>query len=452
MTWDGGGPSSSRGPLPPFYTHEMCMFGSMTCFVCASLANTYQISTIYYSDILALLTLMLYLARPLLHRFVFHQTSSSNPVVSSICRGLLGAGGGLVSKRVGAREGVWLINSKKKEDKGKKKKKGDRDSYEEVGNSILGMVGTTFFVGISVWAIVRPGAALGGFFGLFTLAWLSVSPYAYPLSIDLVRWGEVTAPKTSGNLSGLSFQVSREKEEPLLKTIAVNTLVRVLENLFVAVVVPHGRALCDAFGRCEEGQEWGHTGGNLWLRWGLCVSASIVTASVLLCQAISLNRSHLNAVAIMSGEWRVVDEEFEGKNKPNPMPPVWDESKKYKAGDLVTVHFPKDNLYRCYTTNPKSSPTDVFLRASHDLFTNEISQTSSSYGISTVCKLHLVYSFAVYGASAYVFFYHQNLSVVALFTAAANLIAGYTMSNANVFDYRTTNKVTAKRVLGLRID
>ncbi|GMH48173.1 hypothetical protein TrVE_jg11648 [Triparma verrucosa] len=447
MTWDGGGPSSSRGVLPPFYAHELCMLCSMSCFICASLANTYQMSTIYVSDVMALLALMLYLSRPLLHRFIFHQTSSSSPMVASICRGLLGAGGGLVSKRVGLREGVWLIKGKKKEGKGKKKKKGDRDSYEEVGYSIMGYVMTPVVVAISVTSIVRPGAALGGFFGLFTLAWLSISPYPYPGSTDLIRWGEVTAPN-SGNLSGLGFQVAGEKEEPLLKTIAVNTLVRVLENLFVAVIVPHGRALCDAFGRCEVGQEWGHTGGNLWMRWGLCVSASIVTASVLLCQAISLNRSHLNAVAIMSGEWRVVDDEFEGK-KPNPMPPVWDEAKKYKAGDLVTVHFPKDNLYRCYSTNPKSSPTDVFLRASHDLFTNEISQTSSSYGISTVCKLHLVHSFAVYGASAYIFLYHPHLSVVTLFTTAANLIAGYTMSNANVFDYRTKNKISASRILGV---
>ena len=94
--------------------------------------------------------------------------------------------------------------------------------------------------------------------------------------------------------------------------------------------------------------------------FGLSVSVFIVTSSILLCQAITLNRSHLAAVAIVSGEWVNVDEEY--TNKPNPPPPSWDPAKKYSKGDRVMVHFPRDNIYKAGTNNPIARPTDVFLR------------------------------------------------------------------------------------------
>ena len=45
------------------------------------------------------------------------------------------------------------------------------------------------------------------------------------------------------------------------------------------------------------------------MRWGLGASVLIITSSMLLCQSIILNRSHLNAVATVSGEWRAIDDE-----------------------------------------------------------------------------------------------------------------------------------------------
>jgi hypothetical protein len=49
---------------------------------------------------------------------------------------------------------------------------------------------------------------------------------------------------------------------------------------------------------------------NEMVMLGLVGSVFIVTSSMLLCQAITLNRSHLAAVSIVSGEWINADEEY----------------------------------------------------------------------------------------------------------------------------------------------
>ena len=151
-----------------------------------------------------------------------------------------------------------------------------------------------------------PKAALGSWFGFFTLVWSVLTPYSYPIATDLFRWPEVTE-STTKNQTGIGFNVNRE--DPLLKTIAVTTLFRSLENLFLVVVIPHGGAFCEFVERCEPGRPWGHAHGSIWARWGLRASTLIVTSSMLLCQSIILNRSHLYAVATVSGEWRAIDDE-----------------------------------------------------------------------------------------------------------------------------------------------
>ena len=137
--------------------------------------------------------------------------------------------------------------------------------------------------------------------------------------------------------------------------------------------------------------------------------------------------------------------QYEDKPKPSPLPPLYDKNKKYKPGDVVTCHFPRDNLYRCHFANPRSAPTSVFLRASHDLFANEISQPSSSYGVSTVCKLHLMHTYAVIAVAVR----GRGGEVAAVLAVVANLVAAMSMANAGVRNCRDENeKFVREELLG----
>jgi hypothetical protein len=111
---------------------------------------------------------------------------------------------------------------------------------------------------------------------------------------------------------------------------------------------------------------------------------------------------------------------------------------------LVLVHFPRDNIYKAGTDNPLARPTDVFLRASYDLFSKEVGQPSSSYGVSTVCKLHLIHTIFIAFVCIFIIWLTERIIDVAIYALLANTLACYTMSSVGVVDNDTYNAKASK--------
>jgi hypothetical protein len=126
------------------------------------------------------------------------------------------------------------------------------------------------------------------------------------------------------------------------------------------------------------------------------------------------------------------------------LPPFWDSSKKYNKGDLVVVHFPRDNIYKAGTENPLARPTDVFLRASYDLFSKELGQPSSSYGVSTVCKLHLIHTIFVAFVCLFIAWLNERIVDAAAFAMLANTLACAAMSSVGLADNKNHNARAVK--------
>ena len=186
----------------------------------------------------------------------------------------------------------------------------------------------------------------------------------------------------------------------------------------------------------------------------------------MLCQAVTRDRVHLSGLALASGEWERVyedddDDDDEGEeeeerrlrrngvgdvasSKPPPRP--WDKSAKYEKGDVVSVRSRRQDgserisVYRAGTSFPLSRPGDVFNRACYDLFSKEVGQPSSSYGVSTVCNLHLVHTIFVVVCCLGLYAASEKIVQVGTMAVAANIVAGYAMSKGGVVDYEKYGK------------
>ena len=108
------------------------------------------------------------------------------------------------------------------------------------------------------------------------------------------------------------------------------------------------------------------------------------------------------------------------------------------------VHFPRDNIYKAGTENPLARPTDVFLRASYDLFSKELGQPSSSYGVSTVCKLHLIHTIFVAFVCLFIAWLNERIVDAAAFAMLANTLACAAMSSVGLADNKNHNARAVK--------
>ncbi|KAL3914919.1 MAG: hypothetical protein SGILL_005888, partial [Bacillariaceae sp.] len=234
------------------------------------------------------------------------------------------------------------------------------------------------------------------------------------------------------------------------------TFVRILENLLLCVILPRTSFACRATGHCPNNASsmdlakiLYHAGITSALRseatlstgvGGMVspdrgsaimtvVSVIIITVSLLLAQATTLNRSYLGIMGYLTGEWVLVDTEadpsiLEGPSRPS----TWDPRRKYKKGDLIaeatSPTIGSIVVYQATSNNPEGRPFDLYLRASHDLFRNELGHPASSQVVAFLSTLQFgLISLLITMVLVYQIMDYDNESL--LCTLAANLVAAY---------------------------
>jgi hypothetical protein len=148
-------------------------------------------------------------------------------------------------------------------------------------------------------------------------------------------------------------------------------------------------------------------------------SVLVITVSMFLAQAATSNRSYLGIMGYIAGGWTVVD-----STDPSVFgvtPSQWDPRRRYKKGDLIVQN---STIYMATSNSPEGRPLDLYLRATHDLFRNELGHPATSNiiafssGAQLVMSLLTVLMILCYQAMDYGY-------GALLWTLAANLIASY---------------------------
>ena len=149
-----------------------------------------------------------------------------------------------------------------------------------------------------------------------------------------------------------------------LRLIVTVALLRILENLYVANILPWTSYACRATGHCNDGiQLWQLStvlfpvGITTTLRTdgsasndfnsdpdylaSFVAGCSVIIVSVvlLLAQAVTLNGSYLAITGYICGEWTMVDPQKDLSAKSASLnPSLWDPKRRYKKGDVIVVN------------------------------------------------------------------------------------------------------------------
>lgn len=140
----------------------------------------------------------------------------------------------------------------------------------------------------------------------------------------------------------------------------------------------------------------------------ITTSTVLVTAICLVAQMTLMNRTYLAIMGYISGEWELVTETGDGDDEdlsvptsrfwpksllydifgvgPKPAQPhlfrrsantlmQWDPKRRYQKGDRIAYD---DAVYEAVSNSPEGPPFDPFLRAAHDVFSDELGHPSSS--------------------------------------------------------------------------
>jgi hypothetical protein len=209
-----------------------------------------------------------------------------------------------------------------------------------------------------------------------------------------------------------------------LRLFVVVGCIRIVENLFLAVLLPRTVFASHATGHAREGVEiWqlrpllfsvgaGDAAAvcttpyyNISSDWKSVIlnGLSVIGVSVilLLAQAVTLHGSYLAVTGYICGEWiEVADLQTESENNRtgtsnSSNPSVWDPKRKYKKGDIVAVNrpfsFPRQVFYKATSNAPEGKPFDVYLRATHDMFRNELGHPSTSKLLANAIHFYLMF-------------------------------------------------------------
>ncbi len=219
------------------------------------------------------------------------------------------------------------------------------------------------------------------------------------------------------------------------------SVIRVMENLLVCILLARTVFICRVTGHCQgRSALWDlskvlfpagittplRTDGvyrtyfeNIPLDWGsllvTILSVVLITSLNLLAQSVVLDRSYLAMMGYVAGEWTLVEHLWSmggagGGNKVlsggsstggngtaamagSPAPSQWDPRRRYKKGDMITLHhpgFPGPSVYRATSNSPEGRPFDFYLLAAHDFFRLELGHPATSYLIWLACQIEYV--------------------------------------------------------------
>lgn len=161
--------------------------------------------------------------------------------------------------------------------------------------------------------------------------------------------------------------------------------------------------------------------------WMTLFSVILITGSVVFTQAATLNRSYLGIMGYLAGGWSIVDMKDPAHHPSAKKPSPWDPRRRYKKGDLIVQDLPAFGgkaIYVATTNAPEGIPYDLSLRATHDLFRNELAHPATSTLISAVATLQLcLIIILMIMIAAYLFMNYQYRSLI--WTLAANLVSAY---------------------------
>ena len=161
--------------------------------------------------------------------------------------------------------------------------------------------------------------------------------------------------------------------------------------------------------------------------WMTLFSVILITGSVVFTQAATLNRSYLGIMGYLAGGWSIVDMKDPAYHPSAKKPSPWDPRRRYKKGDLIVQDLPAFGgkaIYVATTNAPEGIPYDLSLRATHDLFRNELAHPATSTLISAVATLQLcLIVILMIMIAVYQFMNYQYRSLI--WTLAANLVSAY---------------------------
>lgn len=242
--------------------------------------------------------------------------------------------------------------------------------------------------------------------------------------------------------------------------------IKLVENLFVCAILPRTGLACRATGHCPEGASllemskiYYPAGITSALRSDAVqqsafsfnssdriasvmtiISTVVITWTLLMSQAATLNRSYLGIMGYIAGEWVVVDTTSDPDIA--GVATNWDPRRRYKKGDLISQSYPTggQSIYRATSNSPEGRPFDLYLRATHDIFRNELGHPATSQIIAFVSGVQFI---LVYSLIALIFvyqvldYYYTSL----LWTLAATLVAACGVSCPGLFNYREWNSI-----------
>ena len=314
----------------------------------------------------------------------------------------------------------------------------------------------------------------------------------------------------SGGTSGSSGKGSRQKEykdlpwsEQYKSITAENRLrlyyrvaiVRVIENIWLCVLLPQSEFICRFNEHCEPGPLiWGPSGvsGIEGRRFGkggsmlsnsydalqrddsasviIWVSTVLITLLLLTAQMTITNRTYLAIMGYISGEWALVDDvDYTPDDQPNTSQRSffqflmeglgftsssssssskfnrrststlmqWDPKRRYQKGDRIAYD---ECVYEAISNSPEGPPFDPFLRTAHDLFSDELGQPMTSYMMSCLASSFIILSSKLLAFIA--FWRNSGSNYQPLFLClVASLVGGLAVTHSRERSITETSKI-----------
>ena len=307
----------------------------------------------------------------------------------------------------------------------------------------------------------------------------------------------------SGGTSGGAGKSSRQKgdkdlpwSEQYKSIMAENRLrlyykvamMRIIENIWVCVLLPQSEFICRFTEHCEPGPLlWGPSGitGIAGRRFGkggsmltssydallkddtasaiIWIATVVISILLLTAQMTITNRTYLAIMGYISGEWALVDDveytpddhtssprsflQFvmevfgfapsKSSRRSNSTLMQWDPKRRYQKGDRIAYD---ECVYEAISNSPEGPPFDPFLRTAHDLFSDELGQPMTSYMMSCLASSFIIFSSNLLAFMA--FWRNSGSNYQPIFLCLiASLVGGFAVTHSRERSLTETSKI-----------
>jgi hypothetical protein len=350
--------------------------------------------------------------------------------------------------------------------------------------------------------VISLGTALSLFF--YGRVFLPIPEFVAGTNVLKAIRAECRILASGGGASGGAGKGSRQKDKDLpwseqYKSItAENRLrlyykvagIRIIENIWLCVLLPQSEFVCRFTEHCEPGPLlWGPSGitGIAGRRFGkgrsiltgsydallrddsasviIWISTVMITTLLLIAQMTITNRTYLAIMGYISGEWALVDDsDYAQDDQPNTSPRTllqylievfgftssskssrrsnstlmqWDPKRRYQKGDRIAYG---DCVYEAKSNSPEGPPFDPFLRAAHDLFSDELGQPMTSYIMSCVSSSFIILSSNLLAFMAFWRNSGSNFQPIFL-CLTASLVGGFAVTHSRERSFAEASKI-----------